>query len=352
MNKRFIRMLEPRFRLCFVMLVLFALSSFFVSPWLAVAELAVVLIVYLQFRRSTLKRSREVAKFVEAMMYNVDVATKDSLINFPLPMAILKLESNEIIWYNDEFTKMTGSHERVFETHLRDVMPKLDLHWLIEGKRECPAMFGFGGKNYRILGNIVRPSDDGSKAGLLATLYWIDNTELVDMRHTFAKTRQIAAILMIDNFEEIMNGVADSGRNAILAAIDEKIAKWTEDVGGILLKSERDRYIFIFEERYLEKYREEKFNLLDAVREVESSNGIRPTLSIGVGKDGSSYLDNYKSAELAIEMSLSRGGDQAIIRNKFNFEFFGGHSAELEKRTKVKSRVMSNALAELIKDAS
>ncbi|MEG2571333.1 MAG: DHH family phosphoesterase, partial [Clostridia bacterium] len=247
---------------------------------------------------------------------------------------------------------MTGSHERVFETHLRDVMPKLDLHWLIEGKRECPAMFGFGGKNYRILGNIVRPSDDGSKAGLLATLYWIDNTELVDMRHTFAKTRQIAAILMIDNFEEIMNGVADSGRNAILAAIDEKIAKWTEDVGGILLKSERDRYIFIFEERYLEKYREEKFNLLDAVREVESSNGIRPTLSIGVGKDGSSYLDNYKSAELAIEMSLSRGGDQAIIRNKFNFEFFGGHSAELEKRTKVKSRVMSNALAELIKDAS
>ena len=97
MNKRFMRMLEPRFRLCFIMLVLFALSSFFISPWLAAGELAAVLLVYLQFRHAVTKRNREVLQYVENMMYNVDAATKDSLLNFPLPMAIVKLASDELI---------------------------------------------------------------------------------------------------------------------------------------------------------------------------------------------------------------------------------------------------------------
>ena len=91
---------------------------------------------------------------------------------------------------------------------------------------------------------------------------------------------------------------------------------------------------------------------MDEIRKIVSQTGVTATLSIGIGKDGSTFLDNYKNAQLSIDMSLSRGGDQAVVRGKFNFEFFGGHAQELEKRTKVKSRVMANALSELIKDAS
>lgn len=352
MNKRFMRMLEPRFRLCFVMLVIFALSSFFIYPWLAAVELAVVLLVYLQFRYTAMKRNRDIMQYVENMMYNVDAATKDSLINFPLPMAIVKLDSDELIWYNDEFMQLTDSHEHVFETHMLDMMPELSLHWLAEGKRECPTDVKVGQRSFRVLGNLVRTDLESSKGDVLATLYFLENSELRNLQKDFQDTRQIVSILLIDNFDEIMNGVDDSGRNAILAAIDEKIAKWIEPAHGIIIHSERDRYVFLFQNQYFEQYREERFVLLDAVREVVSVNGIHATLSIGIGKDGASFYENYKNAQLAIEMSLSRGGDQAVIRNAIQFEFYGGRTEEVEKRTKVKSRVMSNALAELIKDAS
>ena len=109
MNRHLARMLEPRFRLCFASLIIFALVSFFIQPWVAAAELAVVLVVYIQFRRVTYKRNKEVLQYVESMIYDVDAATNDSMINFPLPMALLKLETNEIIWGNNMFMSMTDT---------------------------------------------------------------------------------------------------------------------------------------------------------------------------------------------------------------------------------------------------
>ncbi len=350
MNKRLARMLEPRFRLCFITLVIFAIVSFFVKPWLAAIELAVTLLVYLQFRLVTYKRNREVLQYVESMMYDMDIATNDSMINFPLPMAILKLDTNEIIWFNNQFMSIADKQERTFETHMRDIMPDFDVHWVLEGKNVCPTEQKIGDKYYNVFGNVVRSGDSGS--GLLITLYWVEVTERVKLADELQRTRQIVSLFVIDNYEELMKGVDESRRSHILAEIDSKIGSWISPCHGILFKLERDRYVFIFEEQYLHKFREDKFSLLDTVRQVESSNGMRATLSIGVGKDGNDFDESYKFAQLAIDMSLSRGGDQAVVRNKYNFEFFGGHTKEVEKRTKVKSRVMANALAELIKDSS
>ena len=97
---------------------------------------------------------------------------------------------------------------------------------------------------------------------------------------------------------------------------------------------------------------EEKFSVLDAIRDIKVGEGVHPTLSIGVGKDADSIPDLYKNAKLSLEMALSRGGDQAVVRGRVDFEFYGGRSKTTEKRTKVKSRVMANALIELMADAS
>lgn len=350
MNKRLEHMLDPRFRLCFISLLIFAAVSFFLNPIVGAVELFVVLIVYLQFRRVMYKRKKEVVQYVESMMYDVDVATNDSMINLPMPMAILKLETNEIIWYNNQFVSMADRQERVFETHMKDMMPDFDIHWILEGKNMCPNKQKIGDKYYNVFGSVVRTGGKG--AGMLATLYWIDVTDFVKLDEEYKRSRQIVSLLVIDNYEELMKGVDESRRSSITAEIDSKIGKWIENCHGILFKLERDKYVFIFAKENLKRFQEEKFSLLDAVRQVESSNGMRATMSIGIGKDGKDFEESYKFAQLAIDMSLSRGGDQAVIRNKFNFEFFGGHSKELEKRTKVKSRVMANALGELIKDSS
>ncbi len=351
-NKHFSKTIEPRFWFCFIMLLIFAVMSFFLTEiWIGSVQLVICALVYLHFRHSAVLRERELMKYIEETLTDASRASKDSTLNFPMAMAIIKIDTNEVIWGNERFEELAGKGEHLFGKRLFDLVDKFDLGWVIEGKSECPVEINLGDRTYRVYGSMFR-SDDKAEAGILVTLYWLDVTDYSSEISELSAARQIVSVIMIDNYEEIMNGLNDSERSSMIADIDKRILAWIERTNGIFMKYERDKYLFIFEERYLSEYTGEKFSILDTVREIESKNGIRVTLSIGIGKDGQSFSESHKNARLAIDMALSRGGDQAVIRNKFNFEFFGGRSQELEKRTKVKSRVTANALAELIKDSS
>ena len=120
------------------------------------------------------------------------------------------------------------------------------------------------------------------------------------------------------------------------------------DVDEVMRKYDRDKYIFIIENAELDKLAAKKFSVLQEVRDIQNHEGVVATLSIGIGRE--TLAESYKYAGLAIDMALSRGGDQAVIKNRYSFEFFGGLSEEVEKRTKVKSRVVANALSQLIRD--
>ena len=216
---------------------------------------------------------------------------------------------------------------------------------------ECPNEMEIAGRRFRVYGNVAT-NGSPDETETLATLFWLDVTDYSTAITEFENSRQIVSVIMIDNYSEIMNGLNDADRSSIIAEVDKRLANWVSDANGIFLKYERDKYLYIFQERYLDEYISSRFSILDSVREIESKNGIKVTLSIGIGKDGGDFKENHSYARLAIDMALSRGGDQAVIRNKFNFEFFGGRSKELEKRTKVKSRVMANAISGLIRDSS
>lgn len=334
------------------MLFLFAATSFFVADIrVAIAELVICAVVYIIFAAASRKRSREIQKYIEETMSDINRASKDSTLNFPMAAAVIKLHTNELIWGNPAFEEMVGPHDRIFEQHLFDLLPEFELGWALEGKNECPYEVKIGDKLYRVYGSLFR-SDETEKSEVLITLYWLDITEYSTSIAEFENSRQIVSVIMIDNYSEIMNDLNDAERSSVVAEIDKRLAAWTAPANGIFIKYERDKYVYLFQQRYLEEYMASRFAILDSIREVESKNGIKVTLSIGIGKDGGSFKENHRYARLAIDMALSRGGDQAVIRNKFNFEFFGGRSKEVEKRTKVKSRVMANALSGLIKDSS
>ena len=159
-------------------------------------------------------------------------------------------------------------------------------------------------------------------------------------------------ILMIDNYEDLVKNTTDSEKSNILAGIDKRLFAWVKDSSAVLRKYDRDKYIFVIESAELDKLVARKFSVLQEVREIENHEGVVATLSIGIGRDGETLAESYQFAGLAIDMALSRGGDQAVIKNKFNFAFFGGRSKETERRTKVKSRVVANALSQLIRDSS
>ena len=350
MNRKLARLLQPSFQLYFVCLVLFALISAFFSIPLAVVELAVVLALSVYSRQHSNRCRREIARYLENVTGTVDTATKDTMANSPLPMIIFRPESDDIIWTNDRFLQLTGEREHLFDAKLSALIPGFDSRWLMEGKTECPTEVEYGSRRFLVFGHLVRTG--GRSGGFLATTYWVDVTEFSLIRDQYQATRPVAAVLLLDNYDELMKNLTENQRSALVSEIDARLDEWVAESGGMLRRYQRERYLFVFDEQYLAKFIEDKFDILDAIHQVVNPSGINATLSIGVGKDGENYRELFQFANLSIDMALSRGGDQAVIRNKFTFEFYGGRSKETEKRTKVKSRVMANALSALVSDSS
>ena len=350
MNRKLARLFQPSFQLYFVCLVLFALISAFFSIPLAVVELAAILALAVYSRQHTNRCRREIARYLENVTGTVDTATKDTMANSPLPMIIFRPESDDIIWTNDRFLQLTGEREHLFDAKLSALIPGFDSRWLMEGKTECPTEVEYGSRRFLVFGHLVRTG--GRSGGFLATTYWVDVTEFSLIRERYQATRPVAAVLLLDNYDELMKNLTENQRSALVSEIDSRLDEWVAESGGMLRRYQRERYLFIFDEQYLAKFIENKFDILDAIHQVVNPSGINATLSIGVGKDGETYRELFQFANLSIDMALSRGGDQAVIRNKFTFEFYGGRSKETETRTKVKSRVMANALSALVSDSS
>ena len=351
-NKKLSRLLEPNLRLYFLCMVVFAAAAFTVNFKLGLIQAIITVVLYAYFAAGNKKRRQGILQYIDTVTGSVDTASKSTLINSPLPIMVFRPDTGEIIWSNEDFLQLAGVREHLFEMKVEDAVPQFPVQWLLEGRMECPERVVLNHRHYQVYGSMVRARGRGSEQNLLATTYWVDTTEADQLKEIHNATRPIMAILMLDNYEDLMKACADTQRSAVLAQVDEKLDRWAADAHGLLLKTERDRYLFIFEDQYYEHYVEDKFSVLDAIRDIKVGEGFHPTLSIGIGKDTDSIPELYKSAKLSLEMALSRGGDQAVVRNRVDFEFYGGRAKTSEKRTKVKSRVMANALSELMTDAS
>ncbi|WP_312634719.1 DHH family phosphoesterase [Oscillibacter sp.] len=349
MNKKFSRLLEPNLKLYFLCLLLFAAVTVPVQPLLAAAEGAVTVGMYLFFRSSTQKRKQGILQYINSLTGSVDAASKSTLINSPLPIMVFRPDTGEIIWSNEDFLQLVGVREHLFEIKVEDTVPGMPVAWLLEGKQECPDRVVMNNRRFRVYGSLVRAKDRDGTQNLVATTYWVDTTEYDAMREKFELSRPVVALLNVDNYEELMKVSGEAQRSAIQAQIDEKLTAWAVDT-GLLVKTNRDRYLLLTEEKDYAPLVAEKFSVLDSMREI-GGEGSHPTLSIGVGREADGVAELYKNASLSLEMALSRGGDQAVVRGKLDFEFYGGRTKSPEKRTKVKSRVMANALGELMSDA-
>ena len=350
-NKKLSRLLEPNLKLYFLCLLLFTLAAVKVSPVLAVAEGLATAALYVYFTHANKKRRQNVLQYIDNVTGSVDTASKSTLINAPLPIMVFRPDTGEVIWSNEDFLQLAGVREHLFEMKVEDAVPNCPVQWLLEGKRECPQRVVMNGRRFRVYGSLVRAKSRGGEQNLVATTYWVDTTDSDELREVYTATRPVLAILMVDNYDDLMKACADTQRSAVLAQMDEKLNNWASLGSGLLLKTERDRYLFMFEEQYYDAYVEEKFSVLDTIRDIKVGDGVHPTLSIGIGKDADSLPELMKNANLSLEMALSRGGDQAVVRGRMDFQFYGGRAKTTEKRTKVKSRVMANALRELLADA-
>ena len=328
-----------------------SLVAFVVEPWLGFAQALVVGVMYLASQRSAKRRRAGIQRYVEQMESTANSAGKSSMLTMPFAMMVFRPDTQEILWSNDNFQQQMGLGEELFSSKLDEALPEFSPRWLMEGKTECPDVVAVGGKLFHVFGSLNQPSGKNNR-GILATTYWIDVTEQEILRVETEENRPVVAILLLDNYEELMKVGTDATRSAMLAQIDEKISNWVQDRNGLLCKYDRNRYLFVLAQKEYETLREGKFSILENVRSVVTEDGVAATLSIGIGKDAPTFETLFQYAGLSIEMALSRGGDQVVVKNRMDFEFYGGKNKATEKRTKVKSRVMANALGELISDAT
>lgn len=348
MNKRIARLLRTNITIFSLCLVLFALAAIPFDVRLAIGEGVAAVAFFLLGRRRSKATQQSLRQYIQRFYGGMDSARSSNMLFTPLPMMVFDLATEDILWSSESFLQLTEQREGIFDAHLETVFPDISFHWLLEGKTEAPETVVWNHRTYRVFGGVSHP-EGGQSA--LATTYWMDVTDTEEMRRTLELTRPVVAILMVDNYEDLMKATPEGKRSAVRAMLEEKLSQWSAGSEGMMLKYDRDRYLFVFEEKSFSDFAAKRFDVLDAVREVVAGEGVAATLSIGVGRDADSFEALFKNASVALEMALSRGGDQAVVKDKLNFEFYGGHSKATEKRTKVKSRVMANALAELIDEA-
>lgn len=295
------------------------------------------------------KRKSEISETLQDLTLTVDSAAKTSLINSPFPLVILETDGN-IVWRSSKFASEFANID--VNTYIKEL--SIDIKHEIEKReknnnRDIEKQIQIGPKTYRVVGKYMNAKRN--KKGYMVILYFIDDTENVKLQKEYKDSKSCVGIIMVDNYEETMQTLESEEKPQAIAEIDKYVYEWTDKTNGVLIKTEKDRYIYFFEQRYLETVKEDKFSILDKIKEIDMKEKAQFTLSIAISNEGNTDKEKYKSAQAAMDIVLGRGGDQAVIRENDIYKFFGGRAQEVEKRTKVKARIVAQALENLIKES-
>ncbi|EGD47748.1 phosphoesterase RecJ domain protein [Ruminiclostridium papyrosolvens DSM 2782] len=309
--------------------------------------LLVFLVIYNY--KSTHIRNREITKYIETLTFNIDCATKDTLLNFPMPLVLAELDGTTV-WYNSSF-KGIFQNDTIQEETVAGLVSDLKPQMTEGDSINISSEITINNRHYSVLGNLVKLDDSNNEESVIVMLYLVDNTELIDEKKKFEDNKNTVGLVVIDNYDDLMQSMEDAVRQQLLAEIDKKVTSWISHTGGVLKKFERDKYLCIFAFKYLQELEEKRFEILETVKEINLGNKIPVTLSIGLGINAPTIVENLQNANACIDIALGRGGDHVVIKDGDNFRFFGGRTRELEKRTRVKARVIAYALRGLIDQA-
>ena len=297
------------------------------------------------------KRKSELSETLQDLTLTVDSTAKTSLINSPFPLVILETDGN-VVWKSSKFTSEFANidiHTYIKELsmEIKDEIEKRKEESKGKTNQDIIRRLEIDKKVYQIVGRYVKVKRN--KKEYMVILYFIDDTENVKLQKEYQDSQSCVGIIMVDNYEETMQRLESEEKPQVIAEMDKYIYEWTDQTNGILIKTEKDRYLYFFEQRYLDGMKEDKFSILDKMKEIDTKEKVQFTLSIAISNEGDTEKDKYKSAQAAMDIVLGRGGDQAVIRENDIYKFFGGRAQEVEKRTKVKARVVAQALENLIK---
>ena len=335
-----------------IILILLVIVSYLQPAFIIPSILIYILILgYTYFANN--KRKSEISEQLQDLTLTVDTAAKSSLINSPFPLVILETNGN-IVWKSAKF--ITEFAEIDMNDYINDLI--IDIKDEADRskdpkKKSVERTLEIEGKIYRVYAEFAKSKKNDRKRNqdYMMILYFVDETEKHLLQEENENKKTCVGIIMLDNYEEVMQRIDVEQKTQIMAKVESIIYDSVNETNGILLKEDRDTYVYIFEQRNLEKIKNSKFAILDSIKDVVRKDKIQLTLSIAISNEGETDRDVYKSALSAMDVILGRGGDQAVIRENGKYQFFGGKVEEVEKRTKVKARIVAHALEELMSES-
>jgi len=344
-NLGFSRLFLPKVTLYLTLIFLLTVVICILKPTLIIPGVIIVIAILAYSIFESKIRKKEIFNYINTLSFDMDSVTRDTLMSFPLPFLFTE-PTGEIIWYNSLFSKIIEDNQK--SELIKDTLKKILEQNDTQTNGSIYVDVSIGDKYYLIFGNTIKIEDTKVEAKYIWMMYFLEQTENKNVRQRFEESRPVVAVITIDNYEEVMQNAEDISKPHILAEIDKKLSAWVSHTGGILKKFERDKYLCVFEYKYLYGFEEKKFEIIDIVKDINIGNKIPVTLSMGLGLSADNFSENLSSALTALDVALGRGGDQVVIKNGEKYTFFGGRTKELERRTRVKARVVAHALRELI----
>ena len=284
-------------------------------------------------------------EFIEDFSLNLDIATRNTLISLPFPLVIVGDKGN-ISWYNNKFSNII-SREEFLGKNINNIIKDFDVDEVKSGSKTLYNSIKINDSYYDIHISIVNSTNKNYKNNLIL-LYFYD----VTLNKDSLDNKENVMLIEVDNLDEVIKSTEEDKKPLLIAEIERNINSYAQNINAMLKKYASNKYILSVQSKHIEEEMRRKFEILDSIREINIGNMLAVTLSIGVGRGGSTPFENSNFADKAKELALGRGGDQAVVKNGDKLSFYGGKTKEVEKRTKVRARVIAHALNDLINESS
>lgn len=300
-------------------------------------------VLYLYGRERQAQQQKAITAYLESMTHHIDQASYYALQNLPLAIAIID-QTGALHWHNSVLADWVED-EITPGQPIQELWPDLPLEHMKE--QSGLEAVQLGSKYYQI---IYKPVADYNAEQKLMILYITDITSTETVREECRGALPVFAHIQIDNYDDVLKGLNESQRTAIPGEVNQQLVEWVTGHDGYLKKYAEDLYIALFNRQALDTMLADKFDILDRARSIRSGNKIPVTLSIGVAADELSIASLGQRARAGLDLALGRGGDQAAVYVEGKVMFYGGKAKAVEKNTRVKARIMAQALRDMIID--
>lgn len=348
-DKKTIEKLTSRVKIYLVIIaLLFILICTYDIKWV-IPSIVLYILIILYTMWSNTKKKTEIETHIEEVAWGMNSTVRNTLNKSSIPLLVIETDG-DVIFRNPKFNKEFKDVDVI--TYVDSLIKEIKLE--IENnndKKEITKQISIENKVYKVMCEytISKKRDKRKQKEYVLTLNFIDETKYNELFDRYINEKLCIGIAVIDNYEEIIQKLSPEEKTAVLAKIEKTMFDWASTSGGVVIKNERDTYIYLFEQKYLAEIEKNKINILDLVKEIDTKVPI--TLSISISNEENSYYERYKSALDGIDLVLGRGGDQCIVRKEGKYKFYGGKSLEVEKRTRVKARIVAHTIESMIEDS-